>query len=186
MSTSSAHGESSPPPSRACYGRDELIAKVVGLAENLEPVALIGAGGIGKTSIALSVLHHDRIKKTVYCKLAIRSLKGRDTASEGSGGGSELFALPCQVVARRRPIRCGGGSCDSGNQPPPRERRRISSYRGLGNIFIDKGEGGKAFDHFEKALGIASTFKWDGELLWINDSLAKLSLWEDRFDEENT
>ena len=29
---------------------------------NLEPVALIGAGGIGKTSIALSVLHHDHVK----------------------------------------------------------------------------------------------------------------------------
>ena len=40
-----------------------MINNVVGLAENLEPVALIGAGGIGKTSIALSVLHHDRIKK---------------------------------------------------------------------------------------------------------------------------
>ena len=35
---------------------------VVGFAENLEPVALIGAGGIGKTSIALKVLHHNRIK----------------------------------------------------------------------------------------------------------------------------
>jgi len=36
---------------------------IVGLAENLTPVALIGAGGIGKTSIALTVLHHDRIKQ---------------------------------------------------------------------------------------------------------------------------
>ena len=33
------------------------------LAENLNPVALIGAGGIGKTSIALMVLHHGRIKE---------------------------------------------------------------------------------------------------------------------------
>ena len=40
-----------------------MVEKVVGLAENLEPVALIGAGGIGKTSIALTVLHHARIKK---------------------------------------------------------------------------------------------------------------------------
>ena len=53
------------PPSRpwACFGRDELIEKIAGLAENLTPVALIGPGGIGKTSIALAVLHHDRIKK---------------------------------------------------------------------------------------------------------------------------
>ena len=30
--------------------------------ENLTPIALLGAGGIGKTSIALTVLHEDRIK----------------------------------------------------------------------------------------------------------------------------
>ena len=56
-----ALGELPPPAPRDCFGRDELIEKVVGLAENLEPVALIGAGGIGKTSVALTVLHHDRI-----------------------------------------------------------------------------------------------------------------------------
>ena len=52
-----------PPPPRACFGRDELIENVIGLAENLIPIALIGAGGIGKTSIALTVLHHDRIRQ---------------------------------------------------------------------------------------------------------------------------
>jgi hypothetical protein len=56
-------GELPPPPPRDCFGRDGLIEEVVGLVENLEPVALIGAGGIGKTSIALTVLHHDRIKE---------------------------------------------------------------------------------------------------------------------------
>ncbi|KAF9783223.1 hypothetical protein BJ322DRAFT_1212034 [Thelephora terrestris] len=55
-------GESPPPPPRACFGRDQLVEEILGLAENLEPVALIGAGGIGKTSIALAVLHHDRVK----------------------------------------------------------------------------------------------------------------------------
>ena len=55
-------GELPPPAPRDCFGRDELIEKVVGLAENLEPIALIGAGGIGKTSIALTLLHHNRIK----------------------------------------------------------------------------------------------------------------------------
>jgi tetratricopeptide (TPR) repeat protein len=53
----------SPPPPPACFGRDELIEKVVGLAENSTPIALIGAGGIGKTSIALTLLHHGRIEK---------------------------------------------------------------------------------------------------------------------------
>jgi len=40
-----------------------LIEQIVNLAENLIPIALIGPGGIGKTSIALAVLHHDRIKE---------------------------------------------------------------------------------------------------------------------------
>jgi tetratricopeptide (TPR) repeat protein len=56
-------GELPPPPPRHCFGRDDLIEEVVGLAENLEPVALIGTGGIGKTSIALTVLHHFRIEE---------------------------------------------------------------------------------------------------------------------------
>ena len=37
------------------------MEEIVGLAENLTPIALIGPGGIGKTSIALTVLHHVRI-----------------------------------------------------------------------------------------------------------------------------
>ena len=53
----------SPPAPRDCFGRDELIEKVVGFAGNLKSIALIGAGGIGKTSIALKVLHHERIKQ---------------------------------------------------------------------------------------------------------------------------
>jgi tetratricopeptide (TPR) repeat protein len=55
-------GEFPPPVPGACFGRDELIGKLVGFAESLESIALIGAGGIGKTSIALTVLHHNRIK----------------------------------------------------------------------------------------------------------------------------
>ena len=51
-----------PPPPRVCFGRDELIEKITSLANNLDPIALTGAGGIGKTSIALTVLHCDRIK----------------------------------------------------------------------------------------------------------------------------
>ena len=60
---STFQGESPPPAPRACFGREGLIEKAVELAENLEPIALIGTGGIGKTSVALSVLHNDRIEK---------------------------------------------------------------------------------------------------------------------------
>jgi len=60
---SSRLGELPPPPPRIFFGRDELIEKIVDLAENLAPIALIGPGGIGKTSVTLAVLHHDRIKE---------------------------------------------------------------------------------------------------------------------------
>ena len=40
-----------------------MIEKIVGFAEALTPIALIGAGGIGKTSIALNILHDNRIKQ---------------------------------------------------------------------------------------------------------------------------
>jgi len=39
------------------------MEKIVGFAGNLTPTVLIGAGGIGKTSIALTVLHENRIKQ---------------------------------------------------------------------------------------------------------------------------
>ena len=45
------------------FGCDELIEQIVGLIDRLEPIALIGVGGIGKTSTAQIVLHDDRIKQ---------------------------------------------------------------------------------------------------------------------------
>ena len=62
MLASAVPGESPPPAPRACFGRDELIDEIVDLAENLTPIALIGSGGIGKTSIALAVLHNHHVK----------------------------------------------------------------------------------------------------------------------------
>ena len=52
-----------PPAPRIFCGRDELVDRIVRSAEWLTPIALIGAGGIGKTSIVLTVLHDDRIKQ---------------------------------------------------------------------------------------------------------------------------
>jgi len=60
---SSMPGESPPPPPRAYFGRGELTERIVGLVESLTPIALIGAGGIGKTSTILTILHDDRIKQ---------------------------------------------------------------------------------------------------------------------------
>ena len=60
---SSIPGESPPPPPRIFFGRNELIETIVDFAECLTPIALVGTGGIGKTSVALTVLHDDRIKR---------------------------------------------------------------------------------------------------------------------------
>ena len=40
-----------------------MIEEIVHFAKHLTPIALIGGGGIGKTSIILTVLHDDRIKQ---------------------------------------------------------------------------------------------------------------------------
>ena len=56
-------GEVPPPPPRIFFGRDGLVKEILGLAEQLTPIALIGPGGIGKTSIALTILHDNYIKK---------------------------------------------------------------------------------------------------------------------------
>ena len=56
-------GELPPPAPKDFFGRDGIVEEIVGRVENLQSFALIGAGGIGKTSIALTVLDHDRIKK---------------------------------------------------------------------------------------------------------------------------
>jgi hypothetical protein len=56
-----------PPLVTAFSGRDELteeiVETIVGYAEVHKPVTLVGPDGIGKTSIALAILHHDRIER---------------------------------------------------------------------------------------------------------------------------
>ena len=63
LSASSTPGESLPPSPRVLFGREELVGDVVRFAESLTPMALVGVDGIGKTSIALTALHDDRIKQ---------------------------------------------------------------------------------------------------------------------------
>ena len=59
----SVRGELPPSPPRIFFGREELVEEIVRLSEGLTPIALTGAGGIGKTSIALTALHDDRTKQ---------------------------------------------------------------------------------------------------------------------------
>ena len=56
-------GEIPPPSPGTLFGRGDLIDEIVGHAECHKSIALIGAGGIGKTSIARAVLYDDRVKQ---------------------------------------------------------------------------------------------------------------------------
>ena len=67
---------------------------------------------------------------------------------------------------------------NKGNQHVVCECHRI-----LGDICCSRGETEKAISQYETALGIASTFNWHDRLFWINYSLAKLFLGENRFDD---
>ena len=53
----------------------------------------------------------------------------------------------------------------------------------LGNICCSRGETEKVINHFEKALGIASTFNWLHSLFGINYYLGGLFLSEKRFED---
>jgi len=56
----------SPPPAPDIFfGRDEYVATAIDLIQQTTPparLAILGAGGIGKTSIALAILHHVNIQ----------------------------------------------------------------------------------------------------------------------------
>ena len=58
-----------------------------------------------------------------------------------------------------------------------------TSHRVLGEIYHSKGEREKAVNHFEVALGIASSLNWHSHLFWIHYSMAKLFYDEGKFDD---
>jgi len=53
-----------PPTPPIFFGRDDFIAKAVHLIKTSQParLAILGAGGIGKTSAALAILHHEEMQ----------------------------------------------------------------------------------------------------------------------------
>ena len=63
-----------------------------------------------------------------------------------------------------------------------REYWVCGSRRLLGDIYRVKGESGKAIQHLEAAIGIASPFNWHKELFWIHLTLAELFCDTNEFD----
>ena len=59
-------------------------------------------------------------------------------------------------------------------------------YRLLGRVCHSKGEREKAINHYETALGIASSSNWHYQLFWIHHALAQLFHGQDRFDDAHS
>ena len=57
------------------------------------------------------------------------------------------------------------------------------SHRLLGNIYRHKGERGKAIQHLEAAIGIASPFNWHQQLFWAHFALVELFCGENELDD---
>ena len=67
-----------------------------------------------------------------------------------------------------------------------RELWVCKSHRLLGCIYQYKGEPGKAIDHFEAAIRIASPFDWHDELFWTHFALAVLFCDKNEFGNAQT
>ena len=52
-----------PPGTVGLFRTRRANQRIIDLVQNLIPIALIGIGGIGKASIALTVPHHERIRQ---------------------------------------------------------------------------------------------------------------------------
>ena len=68
-------------------------------------------------------------------------------------------------------------------QDQHREYWVCGSHRLLGDIYRSKGERGKAIQHSEAAIGIASPFDWHHQLFWTHISLAELFRQNNEFDD---
>jgi len=64
ISNSPLQSQTPPAPPPIFFGRDVFVAKAVCLINNSHParLAILGAGGIGKTSVALAILHHEELQ----------------------------------------------------------------------------------------------------------------------------
>jgi len=61
---------------RARFVRVRSIEEVIAAVENFVPFALIGVGGIGKTFVALTVLHHIDFSTVMGSQLSQLSVRG--------------------------------------------------------------------------------------------------------------
>ncbi|KAJ6493504.1 hypothetical protein DFH09DRAFT_358058 [Mycena vulgaris] len=94
-----------PPSPSIFYGRSVEVDHVVNLVLNHAParVAIVGSGGIGKTSIALTSIHHPEVEKHFLNQRFFLSCEGLMTADSLALDLLKLFGLSADSSGSRSP-----------------------------------------------------------------------------------
>ncbi|KAJ7193648.1 hypothetical protein GGX14DRAFT_588285 [Mycena pura] len=84
-----------PPAPAIFFGRDKEVDRVVDLIVNDEPasVAIVGTGGIGKTSIALASIHHSKVQEHFQTQRFFLSCEATSTSDSLVQALLKLFGL---------------------------------------------------------------------------------------------
>ncbi|KAJ7205435.1 P-loop containing nucleoside triphosphate hydrolase protein [Mycena pura] len=94
-----------PPAPAIFFGRDKEVDRVVDLIVNDEPasVAIVGTGGIGKTSIALASIHHSKVQEHFQTQQFFLSCEATSTSDSLVQALLKLFGLSVDANSSTSP-----------------------------------------------------------------------------------
>ncbi|KAJ7192049.1 hypothetical protein GGX14DRAFT_596543 [Mycena pura] len=94
-----------PPAPAIFFGRDKEVDRVVDLIVNDEPasVAIVGTGGIGKTSIALASIHHSKVQEHFQTQRFFLSCEATSTSDSLVQALLKLFGLSVDASSSTSP-----------------------------------------------------------------------------------
>ncbi|KAJ7215444.1 hypothetical protein GGX14DRAFT_608369, partial [Mycena pura] len=94
-----------PPAPAIFFGRDKEVDRVVDLILNDEPasVAIVGTGGIGKTSIALASIHHSKVQEHFQTQRFFLSCEATSTSDSLVQALLKLFGLSVDANSSTSP-----------------------------------------------------------------------------------
>ncbi|KAJ7193658.1 hypothetical protein GGX14DRAFT_588314, partial [Mycena pura] len=105
LNTTSSLAAILPPVPAIFFGRDKEVDRVVDLILNDEPasVAIVGTGGIGKTSIALASIHHSKVQEHFQTQRFFLSCEATSTSDSLVQALIKLFKLSVDTSSSTSP-----------------------------------------------------------------------------------
>lgn len=84
------------PPAGFCFGRDEQVKSLTKelLKKNPQPIPILGGPGMGKTTIALTALHQEKVAKCFGARRFFVRLDGATTRNDVAGAIALAMAIP--------------------------------------------------------------------------------------------